>query len=351
MRWLLIVGILPVILLTGGRVCAQTPEITVATWSGFYRRAHEETVFKAFTQNTGIGVRIVNGNGDLSPLADTGRPPPWHAIDVERTALDQGCADGKLEKLDHAALLGKAGTDDFLPGLLHPCGIGSLLWSEVIAYDATFFADNPPMTPADFFDPVRFEGKRGLPASAEGALELALLADGVPPAQVYDLLRQPAGRDRAFAKLRDLSGAVEFWHDGAEAERFLNEGRVVMTTAYAGRLLRARTGARRSVGLIWTHQLWRASYWAIPARLNNRANAERFVSFATDPEQLAGLARLLWFGPARRSALDRVPDDRHADLPSAPAHFQDGLQVDPAFWAEFGDGVNERYAAWRAANR
>ena len=41
-------------------------QITVATWSGFYSAAQEAAVFKPFTRETGIGVRIRYHNGDFS---------------------------------------------------------------------------------------------------------------------------------------------------------------------------------------------------------------------------------------------------------------------------------------------
>lgn len=122
--------------------------------------------------------------------------------------MTEGCADGTFQRLDAAAILGATAISDFIDGALHPCGIGALIWSQAVAFDATVFAENPPKTLADFFDLARYPGKRGLSVGAEGTLEVALMADGVPPADVYDVLRRPGGIERALRKLDSIRGAM-----------------------------------------------------------------------------------------------------------------------------------------------
>ncbi|MGJ3260039.1 MAG: extracellular solute-binding protein [Rhodospirillales bacterium] len=328
---------------------AQSPEITVATWGGVYGEALQNAVFKPFTKATGIGVRIHHHGSNYLPLTGNRRAgtSPWTVVDVERAPLTKGCADGVFEKLDVEAMLGKAAPADFLPGTLHPCGIGAMIWTQAVAYDATVFKERPPRTLADFFDLEAFPGKRGLFAEAQGNLEIALLSDGVPPEDVYDILRKPGGVEQALAVLDRIRPAAVFWRGGDEPEQLLNDGRVVMTTAYAARFLRPRQGARRPVDLMHANQLWRATYWAIPSDQDRILDAQRFVSFATDPERLAELSARLWFGPARESGFDAVPPNMKESLPTARRHFHDSLQIDSGFWAEFGPKIESRFRAWR----
>lgn len=325
---------------------AQDREIAIATWSGFYGTAQEAAIFKPFTRATGIGVRIVSYDGDLGGLSSKGGAP-WTAVDMERGALDVACAEGRVKRIDAAALLGAAAKDDFIPGTRHLCGIASVVWTQAVAFDGLLFKEKKPTTLGDFFDLVRFPGKRGLSVSAVGTLEMALLADGVPRDDVYDILRRPGGVDRALAKLNTLKGAVAFWQGGDEAGALLDEGKVVMTTAYPGHFLRPREGARRPVGLMRAQQLWRAAYWAIPRNAPSEAASHRFISFATDPTRLADLATRTWFGPARGSGLDAVPVNARAEMPTVRRHFHDALQIDAGFWKDVGDDVEAAYAAWR----
>ena len=74
---------------------------------------------------------------------------------------------------------GKPAKEDFLDGALHPCGVGSVVWSNVIAVNEPAFAGHKgPQTIEDFFDVAAFPGKRGLPKRPNALLEWALMADG-----------------------------------------------------------------------------------------------------------------------------------------------------------------------------
>jgi len=325
---------------------AEAPEITVATWGGFYGEALQAAVFKPFTRATGISVRIHHHGSNYLPVLDAKRSP-WTVVDIERAPLTRGCAEGAFERLNVAEMLGKTAATDFVPGALHPCGIGALIWSQAIAYDLSAFKKRPPRTLADFFDLQAFPGNRGLFAGAEGNLEIALMADGIPPEDVYDILRKPGGVDQALAILDRIRPAARFWQDGAAPEKLLNGGQVVMTTAYAARFLRPRQGARRPAGLMWSNQLWRATYWAIPAGQDRSIDAQRFIAFATDPPRLGELAARLWFGPARKSGFEAAPPNIRDDLPTARRHFHDALQFDSGFWDEFGEKIEPRFQAWR----
>ncbi|MGO7565608.1 extracellular solute-binding protein, partial [Rhizobium johnstonii] len=68
-----------------------------------------------------------------------------------------------------------------------------------------------PTTMADLFDTAKFPGPRGLGKSPKNTLEFALIADGVKPAEVSDVLGTPEGVDRAFKKLDTIKKDVKVW--------------------------------------------------------------------------------------------------------------------------------------------
>ena len=70
-----------------------------------------------------------------------------------------------------------------------------------------------PSSWADFWDVKKFPGTRAYRANnVDGALEPALMADGVPPEKVYDVLSTRAGMKRAINKIRDLKPHITvFW--------------------------------------------------------------------------------------------------------------------------------------------
>ena len=64
---------------------------------------------------------------------------------------------------------------------------------------------------SDFFNLDAFPGKRGLRKSPKANLEMALAADGVASADIYEVLGTDEGVDRAFAKLDTIKDSVIWW--------------------------------------------------------------------------------------------------------------------------------------------
>ena len=78
---------------------------------------------------------------------------------------------------------------------LSPCGVGMLTGAAVLTYN-TARLPNGRTSWADFWDVVKYPGKRGLKYAPEWTLEVALLADGVAPGDVNAVLNTQAGVDR-----------------------------------------------------------------------------------------------------------------------------------------------------------
>ena len=76
------------------------------------------------------------------------------------------------------------------------------------------------------------------------SLEMALAADGVASADIYDVLATDEGVDRAFAKLDTIKDMVVWWEAGAQPPQLLADGEVAMTTAYNGRIFNAVAGPK-----------------------------------------------------------------------------------------------------------
>jgi putative spermidine/putrescine transport system substrate-binding protein len=207
---------------------------------------------------------------------------------------------------------------------------------------------------ADFFDTKKFPGKRGMRKSPKSNLEFALMADGVAPDEVYDMLGTPEGIDRAFAKLDTIKGDVVWWEAGAQPPQLLADGEVVMTTAYNGRLFNAAVTEKKPFKIVWDAQVWDLDLWAIPKGAPNMKAALEFLAFSTDTQRLADQASWISYGPARQSSIPLI--GKHAEsgvamgpeMPTAPDNFKKALQNDFEFWADNQDQLNERFNAWLA---
>ena len=182
---------------------------------------------------------------------------------------------------------------------------------------------------------------------------MALAADGVASADIYDVLATDEGVDRAFAKLDTIKDMVVWWEAGAQPPQLLADGEVAMTTAYNGRIFNAVAGEGKSFEIVWDAQVLDVDMWAIIKGAPNAELAMDFLKFSTATEQLAAQASYIAYGPARKSSAPYVTTyHSNADLemgpqmPTAAANLVTAIPNDFEFWADNADELNERFNAW-----
>src|SRR5690606_23417563 len=148
-----------------------------------------------------------------------------------------GCEEGWLEEIDYSKIGGREG---FVDGAAMDGAVGTIVFSNIYAYDVSKVPNGGAQAIADLFDTQKFPGARSLRKSPKPTLELALLADGVPTADVYKVLSTPEGVDRAFAKLDTIKKDVKvWWSAGSQPVQLLADGEVAMATAWNGRIFDA----------------------------------------------------------------------------------------------------------------
>ena len=332
--------------------------LNVATWGGAYGQSQEIALFEPFAKETGtvIATEVYDGNlAKLKSMIDG--DTPVDVIDVSAATLATLCKDGLLETIEVSSLGaapdGAKAEDDFLSGALSDCGVASVAWSTAIAFDRQAFGKGEPTAISALLDTARFPGKRALPKNPRYTLELALLADGVPPESVYSELATQVGADRAFAALDKIKDAVLLWDKAEQPITWLLEDKVTLAVGYSGRIFRAAVGDRH-IGVLWDGQVYDIDAWAIPKNSGNKETAMRFISFATSPARLAAQAQLIAYGPMRKSAVPLVGKhpiinvEMQEFLPTAPENFKKALKYDEAWWAQNGAPLEKRFAAWQA---
>jgi putative spermidine/putrescine transport system substrate-binding protein len=334
-------------------------KLSVVTWGGAYGQSQEIAYFEPFAKETGTTIATETYDGSLAKIKEMigGGESEVDVVDVSAATLAMLCSDGLLEAIEVSSLGaapdGANIEEDFYSGGLSSCGIASVAWSTAIAFDRQAFTKAQPTQIADLLEIKKFPGKRALPNSARYTLELALLADGVDPANVYTELATPAGADRAFKALDKIKAETYWWDNAQEPISWLLEKEVVMAAGYSGRLFRATVGGGQRLGMIWDGQIYDIDLWAIPKNAKNKDAAKRFIGFATDPARLAAQAQLIAYGPMRKSALALVGKHPVIDvemknfLPTAPDNFKKALKLDDAWWSAQGAELQKRFAEWR----
>jgi putative spermidine/putrescine transport system substrate-binding protein len=340
-------------------MAAATPALgadalTVVSWGGAYTNSQVQAYHKPWEKKTGIKINSEDYNGGLAQVkaqVESGNVS-WDLVDVELSDAVRGCDEGLLEQIDHSMLPpapdGTPATDDFISGTLTDCAVGEIVWSTVYAYDKSKFPGKKPTTMGDFFDLKQFPGKRGMRKGPKPNLEFALIADGVPVDEVYEVLGTQAGIDRAFAKLDTIKDSVVWWEAGAQPPQLLADGEVAMTTAYNGRLFNAIVKEGKPFEIVWDGQVWDLDLWVIPKGSPNLETALEFVAYSTDTKRNWDQSNYISYGPVRKSAQAMLSPEMEPHMPTAPKNFENALQNDWQFWADNTDELNERFATWLA---
>lgn len=326
---------------------AAARDLTVVSFGGTYQDAQREIYFKPFAEKLGQPVLDESWDGGIGVIAAKVKAGEanWDVVQVETEELELGCMDGFYEKIDWEKMGGK---DKFLDAAVHDCGVGTIVWSTLISYDADRLKDDVPTSWADFWDTGKFPGKRGMRRIAKYTLEFALMADGVKPSEVYDVLRTPEGVDRAFAKLDEIKSDIVWWEAGAQPLQLLASGEVVMTTAYNGRITGINRAEGKNFKVVWPGSIYAIDSWVVLKDSPNKEAAMDFIAFASQPENQAKLPQHVAYGLPRKEAAAAVPAEFAADLPTAEANLVDAIPLDGQFWVDNVEELQARFNAWLA---
>ena len=329
-------------------------ELTIATWGGSYEKAQMTTIFEPFEEVTGNQIDTQNYSGGLAILNGDLIPD---VIDMTLSDSLLACEQKLIKKMPFSKIMAKDKSvrnikKDFTEGAILPCGVAHLSYSTLIAYDEIAFSGEKPQTIADFFDIKRFPGKRAIHKEPAAILEWAMMAEGVPIDQIYDLLSTERGMRLAFRRLDSIKEHIIWWENAKEPAALLKSKKAVMVSGYNGRFFEAQIQGA-AISMIWDGQIVDWNVWAVPNKKKIKSETiNAFIQFATQSENMARLAEQIPYGPSRISALKRVglhPTKGFAmrgHLPTAPHHLDRALFRDSRWYARTQAMRNDRFWAW-----
>ncbi|AVD89961.1 polyamine ABC transporter substrate-binding protein [Pseudomonas sp. SWI44] len=330
-----------------GLIAAQAvaaDDLTVVSFGGANKVAQIKAFYAPWEQHSSSKVIAGEYNGEMARLkvmVDS-RSVGWDVVEVELPELARGCDEGLFESLPEE-LFGSP--SHYVSGAIQPCGVAFFIWSTVLAYNADKLTVAPTGW-ADFWDLRKYPGKRGLRKTAKFTLEFAWMADGVRPAEVYQILATKAGQDRAFVKLDQIKPFIEWWEAGAQPAQYLMSGDVVMSAAYNGRISAAQKES--SLKVVWAGGIYDFDARAIPKGSKNVEAAKRFINFTLEPAQQQRFAQAIAYGPANLEAISQLDKSILEGLPTAEDHISQQVQNSTPFWADYGETLEQRFNAWVA---
>ncbi|WP_254451527.1 ABC transporter substrate-binding protein [Ruegeria sp. HKCCA5763] len=323
-------------------------DLTVTSFGGAYGAAQQKHMIDPYMADSGVNVLFEDYGGGVAEMkaqSESGNIQ-WDVVDIEVIDLERACSEGYLEVIDHSILPpgddGTPAAEDFIPEALHECGVGNIVWTIIFAYNNDAYSDGPT-TIEDFFNTEAFPGKRGLRKRPQVNMEWALLADGVAPDEVYDVLSTDEGQARAFAKLDTIKDDIVWYDSWSQAPVLLNDGGAQMVQSANGRIFAAIKEENAPFTMVWDSHVYDLDVWSVMKGTDKLDTALEFVKFATQTVPLSGMQDVA-YGPTRKSAQALLPDDVKQDLPTA--HLDEGVKADGIFWADYGESLGEKFNEW-----
>ena len=327
--------------LAAGAVALAAPamaegELTVVSWGGALQDAQRTAWFEPIAEEMGITVKedTVSGIADVRTQVQSGNVT-WDLVELGSSSCVKLAEEGALEPLN----LTEEQLDGVDPAAYSDTWVPVIYYATVIGWN-TDFVETPPSNWAEFFDGENFPGARSLFTSPASMLEIALLADGVAPADVY-----PIDIDRAFAKLEEIKPDVlTWWSSGAQSAQLVLNGEVDMVAIWNGRIQAAMADGANA-DFTFNQQVLNYDCMVIPKGAPNAELAREVVAKFISADYQARLPQHINYGPTNAKAFDTgiISDELAAQLPSSPENMENALVLDPAWWIPHIDELTERY--------
>ncbi|RDL45572.1 ABC transporter substrate-binding protein [Marinomonas piezotolerans] len=314
---------------------SASESMSFVSWGGSTQEAQEEAWAVPFSAIHDIKV-IQDGPtdyGKLKAMVESGNVQ-WDLVDVEADFAYRAAAEGLLEPLDFSVI----DTTNIDPRFVSDYGIGSFYFSFVLAYNKNRLSSEPSSW-QQLFDLENYPGKRALYKwPSPGVLELALIADGVEPANLY-----PLDLDRAFAKLDTIKDDIIWWGGGAQSQQLLASGEVSMGMFWNGRVFSLQADGL-PVGVSWKDNLVMSDFLVIPKGAKNKDAAMKFLAYSTSAQGQADFSTLTAYSPINTKSSEIIDAGLNAYLPTN--YTDDQVSLDYQYWAKNGLEISKRWNNW-----
>jgi putative spermidine/putrescine transport system substrate-binding protein len=302
--------------------------VTVVSFGGTYQDSER----KAFYEPTAKALGIVIKEDSLKGYADVrlqvqGGKPTWDVVELGSQYCQIGQTEGMFEPLDFAVVTSAKDLDPRFKG--QDWVAGPTVYSMVLAWNTAKYGNNLPSDWKDFFDTKKFPGNRALYNQARFTLELALLADGVPPEKLY-----PLDVSRAITKLRSIKKQVtSFYTSHGQSVQLVKDGEIDMAAMLNGRVVSAiGDGAKWSY--TFSQGIMDYGCFAIPKGAPHKTLAMKVINEFISPDLQANLPKYFSYGPVNPKAFEtgKISPQERTAIPSAPENVKRQVLFDTAWW-------------------
>jgi putative spermidine/putrescine transport system substrate-binding protein len=245
------------------------------TDGGTIQAAKAATVFTDFKTLTGVST-VSDFQPDMTKFfaAEQAGSVPWNFVNID-TIGDMIISEqkGYLAPLDTSIVP----VQNLEAGTYDKYAIHAEFYGIVLAWNTNKWplSGPHPTSMTDLLNTKDFPGKRCMYKypQAGATFEAPLLADGVPPSQLY-----PLDTQRALTKLDSIKKDIVWWTSGDDSIRFLINGECDMGVAWNGRVFTAVTQNNAPLAMTWNDALYAPSVFAIPKGAPNEKTGQAMMA-------------------------------------------------------------------------
>ena len=306
-------------------------EVVFASWGGSFQDALRSAMLEPAAGALNITVKEDTTNGIQDVRAQiTAGAVAWDVTEQDLPSCETLSREGSLEPIDYSIV----DTTGIPKELIHDNYIGFINFTKVIAYRKAAFGDNGPSNWAEFWDLENFPGKRGMHGKVNYNLEAALMADGVPMAEIYDTLATNEGKARAWDKLGEIAPEVTVWYrGGSQSAQLLRDGEVDVIHMGHNRV-ESVIASGIDVAYAFDGGTMDVDCLLVPKGAPNKDNAMRLINELLSAEAQARLAVTMPLGPVNSGAFGTgiISDEMAVKVNTHPDNYGKQLLVDPNFY-------------------
>jgi putative spermidine/putrescine transport system substrate-binding protein len=294
----------------------------------------EKGYLDPFTEKSGIAVVRENpsGLGKLRAMVEAGAVTSI-LLELASTELEQAKALDLVEPIDWDAI----DPEPMFEEAKDEMGYGYQYYSTIFAWRSDA---EPVASWEELFDIESFPGKRAFPDYPSFILPMALLGDGVEPADLY-----PLDLDRAFAKLEEVKDEVAvWWQAGAQPPQLLKDNEVQYAIAWSGRV-----AGQDGIDISFNEGQLDIAFFVVPkgADASQKAAAMGIFYEMSVPENQAVAADVVSYTGNSPDLEPLLPEDRIDEFPTTKANKDVQHLADAKWWFENAEEVETRWQEFK----
>jgi putative spermidine/putrescine transport system substrate-binding protein len=319
---------------------ADDNKLTWASTGGQFQEDEKKALQQPFTAKNGTAFTNISPaeQAQVRTMVTSGKTI-WDLANMSWIYAGAYCGE-LFEKLDDPALDRKK----FPAGTTGDCFVPTYRYANIFSYNADMYTGAKPTTIKDFFDVKKFPGKRVVyDYPKAGLLEAALVADGVPPAQVY-----PLDVERALKKIDTIKSSLVFAASYGAIQQMMVDKQASMMLTVTARTIVSKTSGANLVP-VWDFNTTDIGVLVIPKGAPHKVLAQQMLAFVTEPEQAKAYAKLTGTAPARTDIdLNSIGyTDQQKEFNAFLPDRGTTVEQDKQWWIENTDALVKRWTAWK----